>query len=483
MLPPYLPTFALDALVLPETGKQDKIELRIGKWTAYASNQEDVHGIYSRLGPPPPIYDQHGRRTRLRQNHGNAYGWIFNSIDTREWFWKRTVNIRKLPLDIEGEQAESPSVLPPPLFKGSCEWRTAPGEGEQIFLTGTLDLILNPTRFVRHQSVLNNTPSGFQKRNETRLPPFQEWPLKPGDDNWFPLWGRLYSRLGPEQWRNHLHRYLRGVEDAFQVELERVCAAFTIPHERTERSYSVKSVESYWEWLSPDPLKIVEDLIPHARTFSSRFRGERVYNVDADNGESGDVRILRIEHAPGEWLKIYAKTNRRIRFEVIHTLTGANRFQFPRELDAQGTVRRLSGHTFNSQAGVHRLFDRLRTRAATVVNAFLQHVAHQAQIVPSHISAYNALLNVVRAMPNDFPSAVTLTSLLIHSGGITPGGDDAKIQAIDALRALGVIEPSLNRKRYVPTAAYRHAFQMLRAHANFPILTARVRRRNPPANG
>ena len=298
-------------------------------------------------------------------------------------------------------------------------------------------------------------------------------PLFRDEANWFPLASDLYSRLTPNHWQQHLHRYFRGIEEACEEELARACVPLCVRLTRIRRKYNVTYVETFWEWVARDPIATVNDLIPFARTFTSRNRTERVYETVADTERIRDLTILRIETAPGELLKIYPKTNRRIRMEVQHILTGENRFQFPRERNASGHPERSSSHTFKSIEGMMGLFERLQKRAASVVNDFLRHVAEQAEVAPSAVSAFDALLGVLNAVSNDHLRALEVASLLIQGGGMTPGGSQLHQQTIAALRHAGIIELNRTRTRYVLTADYRHPFQMLREHGSFPFLTQR----------
>lgn len=481
--PTRLPLFSLDTQVLPRAGKQDKIEIDIGSWAATVADREQATDILLRMGPPPPIY-RNGRRTAIRANHGSAFGWMFNALSLNEWKKKRESHIRLTPLVIESCEDDPVRIdrrtIPPPIFKGVCHWRAVEASGEPITLKASLSLSLNPTRFVRHHSGLRPFPE-CARMGTPVASVGGEYAYREEEDNWLPLNRRLLLSTNPERWFRQVGRYFSIVEQAFEHELARVCDAQYIPWQRANSSYNVKVVETYWEWLSPDPRKVVEDLLPFVKTFSSRFRGERTYDNE-ESGDEGATRILRIQTAPGEWLKIYAKTNLRIRIEVAHKLAGKNdRFQFPRETDTQGVVRRISAHTFNSHSGVRRLLERLQTRAATMVNQFLTHAGRQARIVPSHLSAYMAVFHFARATVDQRIPSMQLLSELIHTGGITSGGPEERRETIESLLDAGIIESS-RRGMYVPTDAYRAAFRALKAHGDFPIF-GRIRRKSRPSEG
>jgi len=481
-LPSYLPIFLTESEVLPETGKQDKIEIEINGWTAWGSDEEQIDCILKFLGAPPPVY-QGKKRTRTRQNHGNAYGWIFNTINTSKLQAERTVDIRKTQLEIEHTSAGAPPPIAPPLFSGKCKWKVADAGGVTPWkLIGKLDLSINPTRFVRHRPAVENLPKGIQARESIFQDPYGEVALD-GNDNWLPLSGRLQAAAIPEKWQHHISRYLNGIVEAVRSEIERVCVQHLNQCDTGSLIFNVKRVETYWEWISPDPVLLIRDLERYFRTFSGRYRGKRTYEA-TESGINVNMPILQIQIGSGEWLKVYAKTNHRIRIEITHKLTGRDRFQFPRQRNSAGQSHRPSTHAFKSTSDVLLFFDRLRTRAAKIVNDFLRHIASQAKIASSHISGYDALLNIAYALSSNHTAAFTLTSLLINHGCVSMARWPEHIShAITALRSHGIIEPVAKRRVYVVTEPYRHALEMLCEHASFPILIAkgRTRRRNTPA--
>jgi len=468
--PSFLPVFDLST-VSPETGRQDKVEISLGTWSIPVTHEEDdVFFILTRLGAPPPV----NRNTRTREEHGEGYGWIFNTVNPNFPKKRYLVDIRKEPLSIEGRTER----VAPPLFSGKCDWSVRQNEGDYPFvLTGKLRLSVNPTKFLRHRAVAIPLPRGVQEHLSLPAPCDGEVCLD-NNDNWFPLSRELQKHITPEKWSGQVSRFLEGIESAFQSELERVCAHDCTPIVRNPE-YSIGRVETYWEWLSPDPSLMVRSLEPYLMTFSQRFRGKRTYEA-TESFQEGDMAFLRIQTAPGEWLKIYAKTNRRIRIEIQHELRGDNRFQFPRERNRDGTTSRSSRHQFTTREKALQFLERLRRRAAELVNSFLKHVSRQATLVPSHISGYTALLHILDAIPKDYPGTVSLVSLLINFGAVSAyrNAPEHYRQVIESLRAKGILELVPKRRAYLVTEPYRYALEMLRKHSSFSLLTSCLRERS-----
>ena len=147
-----------------------------------------------------------------------------------------------------------------------------------------------------------------------------------------------------------------------------------------------------------------------------------------------------------------------MRIEVIHKLGGRNGY------------KGAGKHTSQSVPALLTILRRLAEDAAELVNRMLFHFSQQSDVTPSHISAYELLMEICRHS-RDFPTALTISSLLIHNGPIAAAGADEKMhRALQRLSGAGVIEHNPQTGIYVVTAARRHALQMLRQHCNFSLL-------------
>jgi hypothetical protein len=456
--------FAPDVTVDPNRSKQDKVELFIREWSVISDSTDEAVALLASLGSGPPLYSN-GRRTRVRRR--SNHGWLFTSLD--ESRFRRTqraeMHVRSAPLILEnGESIE------PPILGGRCVWRARPTGDDHCSLSATLNLTVNPTRFLRYSgrflSHTESRPQSFAIYEDASLQdmltlrperylPFGEFSFD-GVDNWLPRYQRILA-LSFACWEHVLEIYLQTIENAFEEELQRVCTMFTCEMHRTIRFYSVQSVETYWEWHSDNPLQLVDSLATHLSSFGRRRVQRRNYELE----HAGMMSILRAQTSPGEWLKLYAKTNRRIRFEVKHKFTRGDRFVFPR------SAERSSAHTFTTLRSVHTFFATLSERASEITNQFLAFLHSRTRRSDVRVTEYEALLETCHCLSDDYRTALDIVSLLIHRGMI-----DLRIRsprrfshAVRALRDRGVLEPGVQFGTYIPSERYRSAFYILSANA------------------
>lgn len=224
--------------------------------------------------------------------------------------------------------------------------------------------------------------------------------------------------------------------------------------------------EVYWEFTSDNPTALVATLQPLLNTFTARHRESEHFRQDCDPGIEHNALSLRAEISRGRSIRIYAKTTRRIRIEVIYRLSGEN---FTLE----------GGHTANSWTRLPAMLSRLSEDAAELVNRLFAHFRERSAIIPSHISAYHLLLELAR-YSRDIPTALTITSLLVHNGCIAAGGMDERMQrAVHRLSNAGVLRYSPHAENYLVAPSRAHALQQLRSNGSFPLLHARRRMQFP----
>src|SRR5690606_28503415 len=78
------------------------------------------------------------------------------------------------------------------------------------------------------------------------------------------------------------------------------------------------TVETYWEFLADNPVSLVHDLAPYLNLLGAEYSDRRYpagYRETRRDRNSPSVKVLL---RPGVFLRLYAKTNRRVRFEITH---------------------------------------------------------------------------------------------------------------------------------------------------------------------
>jgi len=360
----------------------------------------------------------------------------------------------------------------PPLFSGAWKlnYYTHNDDVERAIQT-RLELHLNPTRYVRYQDLLllpyetRHTqwpePRIYADRREADI---GDESATDHNDNWLPQTRRWTAFTNPARWRLHLRRYLEGVTGEFERELDRVrsnTSRFT--YLSNVQQYNLHMVEHYWEFASENPIVLVASLQPLLRSFSIRCCEATGFPVqDPVSGATYNSLSLKAKAGRGRRISIYSKTNQRIRIEVIHYFHRNNRFVVG------------GGHT-GLWSELPEKLEQLAEDAAELVNRMFECFRNQSDVTPSHIPAYQLLLEIARHARH-FPTAITIASALIHLDRVAVEGASPNMQrALRNLKGANILE--YQSGAYVVTAPRRHALQTLSEHGNFSVLIARVRRK------
>lgn len=343
-----------------------------------------------------------------------------------------TVRRRRIAI---GNQVEFP-----PLFSGAwhfTKYVRADPEVETRSFT-TLHLWLNPTRYVSHQPPV--TPLPDAERGSAWPAPIMFAPRARGDgvrgevpldgnDNWIPAGYRWGAFTKPVRWRRHLRTYLRGVTDTFTTELERINRP--TPHAtfyQPDQSLNLQTAETYWEFGSANPTALVATLRSLLSSFTAHERTVSERRQMLDTSIDGNALTLTAEINPGRSVRIYAKTNRRVRIEVIHKLGGRYGYAL------------AGGHTATAWGALAPMLDDLAEDAAALVNRMFSHFRDQSEVTPSHITAFAFLLEIVHHS-RSIDTATTMLSLLVFNGAIAAEGTGTQMQrALHRLSNEGVLE-------------------------------------------
>lgn len=371
---------------------------------------------------------------------------------------------------------------PPPLFSGNWTIARYGSRDEERMIPSWLKLHLNPTRFVRYQNFIpwpsleRNTswPEPLLFANQGERETNGEIVLN-NDDNWIPEGQRWAAFANPQRWSRHLRNYFNAIPVLFGAELERsnrnhlFSGLVPLVSWTLAPTLNLHSAEHYWEFASANPTALVTSLKPLLDSFTARAREATCYRQDCDPSIDHNALSLRAEINPGRSIRIYAKTNRRVRIEVIHKLSGKDGFR----LDD-------GGHTSTNWERLPEMLEFLAGDAAALVNQMFEHFRGQNNVTPSHITGYQLLLEIAKHA-RSLPIAETIAQILVTTNAVAAEGNGEHMQrALQRLGAAGVLEYKRRARNYVVTAPRRHALQTLQQEANFSLLTARTRRRAIP---
>jgi len=284
-----------------------------------------------------------------------------------------------------------------------------------------------------------------------------------GKDNWLSDSQRMAAFTNATRWPVHLRNYLNGVPRLFDDTLRRVSSTYDLPI-HCAPTFNLHSAETYWEFLSENPTAVVESLKPLVQSFTSRASSATPFELPPHSGLDGNSLSIRAEIRKGLWVRIYAKTNRRIRFEICHTL-GVGGFSL------------RGGHVGDHWEEIPVLLERLAENAAIEVNRLFSHFSEQSEAPVSHITAYHLLLKIASSS-EAMDVALTICSALVHTSRISARGNPERLQtALTKLKQEGVLVLNVQRKTYTVAAPYRHALDMLTQHGNYSLLAPDRHRR------
>jgi len=448
-----LPLFSPNQRVTQESGREDKVEIDIGTW-AITTTFAGFENIRSLIAGPPALI-----RSVVEDDWHN-FGYMFNRPSNP--------GPKRNPLIVRTNTLlgfNNCILWPPLLFAGkwSLAYTMWPGNEPRSKET-ILQLLLNPTRFIRHQPIPrplppSNTPdwpSATLTTSYTELETHGEFSLD-GKDNWIPNDELFDAWANPERWRRHLNNYIRGVAVAFHQEVERV--VFSYGEFVFSEWAKLRKVETYWEFATPEPIELVKSLIPHLSSYRAGNTSIRTFEATVEETVVNSISFhMRLNAKTA--LRLYAKTNRRVRFEIIQEdINHRELLDLP--LRRRGERAVAPQTSFND---ILRVLAGLRARAADELNGVLEFLQQRITVVPSQRSAFSFLMSVAAAL-HDNEIAHTVVSLLIRHGRIVPrqAGTqirDACIQLTDA----GITAYDSSSCVYDVTQEYRHALSILRGY-------------------
>jgi hypothetical protein len=212
--------------------------------------------------------------------------------------------------------------------------------------------------------------------------------------------------------------------------------------------YTLHAIEFYWEFDQPKAIDYVVGIRPHLLTSSHNITEDQ-YPLNLPSlqitGQSPSYKIKLTKYMT---LKIYAKTNRRVRFEVSIRDADINKF----------SKAKRSAETLN---GIALLLPTLAAEAARRVNNFLQSIA-DVPIPPSDHTALQ-LLNIISHEARHPYVAETIISALVALGRVALYRNDPLKEAVHRLRDAQVLTTSPPKSaKYVVTEAYREPLARLR---------------------
>lgn len=299
-------------------------------------------------------------------NFDREGGWVFNRCSPTRYF--QSLNIAKSAWE---------SQCPKPLFGGKMRLvqESSPSSRYGAVYTARLNLNLNLCRFLHYNTPtirrLPNSRVGIHADLAERINSQGDEDSLDGTDNWVPR--GHYRFLSWERVDFALNTYISRVSEAIKQELARAAWEGSISAAensgfltgvRDEQKYKLNYCEIAWEYLDDQPIRRVEDLLPILRMYARDSVEVNEYRVtEAGEGFSRGV-IIRL--GSGNQLSVYAKTNRRLRFELRYRMDrGCAPSPLGRKTaqDREGLVALVTNLKEHASQKMNDLFSFIRSRS------------------------------------------------------------------------------------------------------------------------
>lgn len=330
--------------------------------------------------------------------------------------------------------------------------RLAPVESSVQFNTS-----LNLTRFVQAQSLRLRTRIDRRPHLITQLllaisadPTWfkEEQPLVRATNLIVGPWNK-YSFATSRTATSHFARYLRLVDGTLDRALE-MSVPENVQSPIREKYYSLQEIEFYWEFDCDSPISFVMNALPKIRSMTSRFYegGVSVQSLDMSPLETEHQSpSIKAKIGKGTWVRVYAKTTRRVRIEVV--------------LEASIIGQKAGGQTASTRKQMCAKLDALSMYATSKLNPVLA-ALHEPPHAPSTISAMRLLSEVNRCSPSTFLAEAIIGALVAFDRVSLEPNSPFK-EAVHLLRDSDVLRTVIPRSRnYTVTDTYRPALEQLK---------------------
>lgn len=353
-----------------------------------------------------------------------------------------------------------------PLFGGRLHFRTRNRfdldiHNQEMF--GTIELTLNPIRAYMHQprGRLSQTSQEISLQARALSEPTNEHPIKPHDDNVVINGRGPRRRIPTPSLIDFTNRYIASVLSFLRTLVDQAKSQVLahVPRDRNNQfilqmgdSINVRQVETCWDLPTEDPIGNICRCEPGFRALGTES-SRRIYrNVHADFDTIGNVPVVSVRTGAGRKAKLYAKTTRKARLEILHNLQTSN-----------GTM----AHTFSGDHAIPEMLQLLGSCRRQARNDALSLAASFQQDEGDTVrqeSPYTLINEIYRAT-SDQTGRELLLSALINNGSYTHRTNDPLRQTRVRLQNRGVLVPTRGRSRvYRLAPAYQEARTVLANH-------------------
>ncbi|MFQ1700016.1 hypothetical protein ACJ5NV_05415 [Loktanella agnita] len=429
----------------------DRMVLKIGGWRTTHSRDDILSAIYH-LGHMTVEGDETGEVN------------FFQQRQPRTQFFRQSLPLRGTGQG-QGTSGVSPIVageltiqMMPPMRSGGVH------NDELVHAVTTLHGKFNPTRWIMAQRPI----ADHQQRTVGCVHPFA-LAIARKDDWWrceIPYvennnvimgadarFGFARSKSAEE----HLCDYVSHTVASLTQNLVEV--GLTEESDVDPNEFILGDIEFYWEFAADDPISLVETLKYYLTAVSGESGTDPrsvIFEVEEGNRFAGpfivsDSRSALVRSSPSFWFKgrrgvrfkVYAKTDRRLRFEVC----------LSPEYRPQGVPRR----SFDSIAALVEGTRLLKVYAAQLMNAVLDD-ALSSFSNDETFATRESFVSMIVAHSDNSEIAHAILSELRAFGRVAPYPKDLRYRTLRRLRTAGVLQiPKSAPRVYSLTPTYRPA--------------------------
>ena len=217
----------------------------------------------------------------------------------------------------------------------------------------------------------------------------------------------------------------------------------------TEVPYrSLQTMEIYWEFSDNDPIRLVENLTQPLHRLSHHISVTQEIIENYREETTCESRCVTINLTAEIRLRVYAKTSRRVRFEVDFS---------------RAAVRKVCrGQTGQTNQQMAEKVQRLINRAVSELNWVLSELRREVPIgVPQH-TMVGLIAEIVKTIGDTAISQAVISGL--HTfGRLAPEGNPVFLKVAHDLRDAKILRTLGGRSIYVATDEYEEALRALMA--------------------
>lgn len=451
-----IPPFSFQSSIEAVEGRQDRIQFILPLGELWGST-DAIDDFRSWLSATDAMLEGSTNETRC----------IFNRPNQRntQRFPQR---IRRRPHFRNGE------VLPFPIFAGELRYSRYYRRNREEITRTVLTLVVNcnPTRFARFTMPSPEFGSDTAPLGITAPECDSEFSLD-GKDNWI-LRGEQDAACSAGEWPHHVLGYLESIRRLVLAEIqwavyESGVEFYPNGEGSGERALlTLNKVETLWEFEHENPIALVATLHELLANFSieSTARQFASRQATSSDGHEGNAPFVTLKIRAGVTLKFYAKTNRRIRFEVEHDLLANRRI-------LANSQRLQDLHQLSQCLPI------LADNAAATLNRAFAHMRRLVAVGLGEINEAHLLLRIARLACNE-SIALLIVELLRSRGAVAPDNSVAPLRlSLSDLSRNGVLSFNRATGLYEPTELYRSAVRRLQNRKD-PVTPAPRRRPIPP---